>query len=490
MSNYAPIRPIPDDHERLARDELRALGDVWRDRKDALEREGDLDTFLLRLRREWAIETGIIERLYDWDRGVTELLIKNGIDAATIAHRAGLSETGAQRATALIRDQYDIIDGLFDFVKGERQLTEQYVRSLHQHLTRNQDSTTDWNEATGQLVEVPLVRGRYKERPNNPRRRNGTLHTYCPPLRVQDEMERLLRWYGDASTDVAPEVLAAWLHHRFTRIHPFQDGNGRVARALASLVFLRSQLFPLLVRDRDRETYIHALESADAGDLAPLVGFFAQRQRETILGALGVERRAEHDRRVDRLIEAGVQTLQQRARTVSERVERVEQTAASLQSRCHERLSEVATRLDASISELGQDFHAASTRSEDDNAHWYYRQIVDTAKDLAYYANLDYRAWAALVVRTETPFYLVVSFHGLGYQPDGLLVASAFTFRRVPDADDDTTTDVVDRKAATNELFQFNYAETVERATTRFEDWLEEVLVVGLEQWRRAVDAE
>ena len=34
------------------------------------------------------------------------------------------------------------------------------------------------------------------------------------------------------------EVEAAWLHHRFTQIHPFEDGNGRVARALASLVFI------------------------------------------------------------------------------------------------------------------------------------------------------------------------------------------------------------------------------------------------------------
>ena len=43
-----------------------------------------------------------------------------------------------------------------------------------------------------------------------------------------------------------PEVEAAWLHHRFGQIHPFQDGNGRVARALATMIFLRAGFVPLV----------------------------------------------------------------------------------------------------------------------------------------------------------------------------------------------------------------------------------------------------
>ena len=42
---------------------------------------------------------------------------------------------------------------------------------------------------------------------------------------------------ASAKRRTAREIEATWLHHRFTQIHPFQDGNGRVARALASLVF-------------------------------------------------------------------------------------------------------------------------------------------------------------------------------------------------------------------------------------------------------------
>ena len=56
--------------------------------------------------------------------------------------------------------------------------------------------------------------------------------------------------------DVAPEVEAAWLHHRFTQIHPFQE-NGRIARALATLIFVKAEL-PLVVRDSERDKYMHS----------------------------------------------------------------------------------------------------------------------------------------------------------------------------------------------------------------------------------------
>jgi len=53
-------------------------------------------------------------------------------------------------------------------------------------------------------------------------------------------MQCLIEWYREHENRLSVEVRAAWLqHHRFTWIHPFQDGNGRVARALASLVFLK-----------------------------------------------------------------------------------------------------------------------------------------------------------------------------------------------------------------------------------------------------------
>ena len=52
---------------------------MWQEKKIALEEDGAYKEFIKKLQREWAIETGIIERLYSWDRGVTEVLIEQGI---------------------------------------------------------------------------------------------------------------------------------------------------------------------------------------------------------------------------------------------------------------------------------------------------------------------------------------------------------------------------------------------------------------------------
>ena len=73
-------------------------------------------------------------------------------------------------------------------------------------------------------------------------------------------------WRNTQNED--PVIVAAWFHHRFTQIHPYQDGNGRVARALTTLILLRADLLPLVV-DRDlRVEYIKALELADQKQLS------------------------------------------------------------------------------------------------------------------------------------------------------------------------------------------------------------------------------
>jgi len=69
--------------------------------------------------------------------------------------------------------------------------------------------------------------------PNHVRRPDGTLMEYVPPEHVQIEMERLIAFY-QAAQGIHPLVRAAWLHHAFILIHPFEGGNGRVARALAT----------------------------------------------------------------------------------------------------------------------------------------------------------------------------------------------------------------------------------------------------------------
>src|SRR5262249_27520055 len=175
----------------------------------------------------------------------------------------------------ILRDHESTIDSLFEFVKGERRLSVSYIKELHALLTRNQEYVTGI-DSLGRKAERQLLKGAFKKLPNNPLRANGFVHEYCPPEHVDSEMDHLIELHH-AHVNQAPEVEAAWLHHRFTQIHPFEDGNGRVARSLATLVFLRAGWFPLVIRDiaKERAHYIDALEGADEGDISGMVQLFS-----------------------------------------------------------------------------------------------------------------------------------------------------------------------------------------------------------------------
>lgn len=282
---WKPITGLGEDWKRLASRELPALAAAWKEQRESLSKTEGLAEYNQQLAREWAIETGILEGLYTLNLNLTRLFIKEGINEALITRDS--TDQPPELTAALIHDQKEAVDWLFEFVESERPFSESFIKELHSLITRSQ-STASGRDYLGRRTEIPLRRGSYKIRPNNPTLPDGSVHEYCPPEQVTVEMERLIEIHDRCSNEgAAPEVLAAWLHHRFTQIHPFQDGNGRVARALASLVFLKQGWFPLVIRRSQRTDYIDACEAADRGGLAPLVDLFAAAQRKAMMNAPG-----------------------------------------------------------------------------------------------------------------------------------------------------------------------------------------------------------
>ncbi|MBI4862915.1 MAG: Fic family protein [Candidatus Riflebacteria bacterium] len=490
---YDRIKTLSDTERSLVHPELVALAKVWHDRRKELESSAEFTEFIKRLRREWAIETGIIERLYQWDRGVTEVLIIHGIDATVIAHRTGLPREKASNIANLIEDQLATVEGLFQFVKDERSLSEHYIRSLHQQLTAHQD-TVDAMTTDGKLITVPLLKGEYKRLPNNPRRSDGAVHEYSPPEFVADEMQALIKWYHDLAQDVPPEVLSAFLHHRFTQIHPFQDGNGRVARALASLVFLKAGLFPFVTRDSDREAYIECLESADNGDMQPLLKLFVARQRDALLQALGIEQQVKQARHADQILASALQLLKDKGeRREAEVGEGLAVVCSSLFACACTRVEEIASKLRdgfAGASGLGEAYRAVVRHASpaSPHRHYHYHQVVRIAQQFRYFANLDrYRSWVKLEIHTGSGFEYVISFHAYGHGVTGVVAVSAFTSRRVPR--EEGGTDLENVLPACTDLFQFNYAEPPDSVERRFAEWLESSLAIGLAEWRHTLSS-
>lgn len=485
---YERIEDFPEIGS-LSSPELAALANVWKERRSELERNEAYQDFINKMQREWAIETGIIERLYTWDRGVTEILIEQGIESSLISHQGGVSQGEAEHIRAIISDQLDIVDGLFAYIKGEEPMTESFIRGLQAKFTLHQD-TTEALTPDGRRISVAMRRGEYKTQPNNPRRPDGAIHPYCPPELTKEEMERLVTLYRNANGRYSTEVRAAWLHHRFTQIHPFQDGNGRVARALASLVFIKGGLFPLVIRESDRIEYITALETADSGDLGPLTRLFARRQRDAILRVFGLERQVPRAQDADQIIKSALQVLMDREKREAGTLGQVQKFADRVEHVARERLDAVAGELDRGLGQIQQGriphYSARTSSSEPATEHCFYQQIVVTAKQLGYHANLDLRRhWISLCITTSQRFEYVLSVHGYGSGDSGILAVTAFTDVRAPS--EEGSREPVNLRPAAPDLFQFNYAEPIESIENRFKEWLESSLAMALAEWQRSI---
>lgn len=476
------LEGLPSDSMTLARPELTSLSDVWQEQRGHFSAESQKQ-FLEKLQRQWAIETGIIERIYSLDRGITQVLIEQGIDAALIPRSA--TDKDPDFVAAIINDQKEAVEGLFDFVKGERSLSASYIKELQALITRHQ-KTTLAVDPSGRRIEINLERGVYKSRPNNPLRPDGTIHEYCPPEHVSSEMDRLVQLHNEYEIQGLPaEVRSSWLHHRFTQIHPFQDGNGRVARALSTLVFIKSGWFPLTVTRDDREQYIGALEIADQGDLAKLVNLFAAIERQAFVNALSIAGDVYHSQQVGQVIEAAREVFEKRRDELRIEWEQAKETAVVLRQIAASRFRQIASQLELEIGPYSPQFgfHVDDEHNGGERGYYFRHQIVQTARKLGYFANTSiYAAWARLVLRTKDQAELLLSFHGVGHEYRGVLACSGSFFRR--EEVDEGERELADLITTSDRVFQINYREGSAQAERRFKDWLEASLIKGLEVWR------
>ena len=125
----------------------------------------------------------------------------------------------------------------------------------------------------------------------------GSTHKTTEPWDVPHAMSELCDWWTDTFDEPALEatVVHAWLTH----IHPFEDGNGRMARLLANLALTQSGYPPFLIRsDADRGQYYDALASSDQGDILPLYDLIVKILRRTVrtMSSSGYVRDVARDR--------------------------------------------------------------------------------------------------------------------------------------------------------------------------------------------------
>ncbi|MDE6670121.1 MAG: Fic family protein, partial [Muribaculaceae bacterium] len=149
-------------------------------------------------------------------------------------------------------------------------LTQNFIRTLHKTLLR-EDYTVYRNLPGGIQTSYVIHAGQYKTRPNSVITRYGNRFEYASPEETAGLMSDLVDWYNIAEQEgkLSPVELAALFHYRYIRIHPFEDGNGRIARLMVNYILIRHNYPMVVVRSRKKNEYLEALHQVDL-EVGPL----------------------------------------------------------------------------------------------------------------------------------------------------------------------------------------------------------------------------
>ena len=143
-------------------------------------------------------------------------------------------------------------------------LTQNFIRTLHKTILR-EDYTVYRDLPGGMQTSYVIHAGQYKTRPNSVITRYGDRFEYASPEETPGLMGDLVDWYNTAEQErkLSPVELAALFHYRYIRIHPFEDGNGRIARLLVNYILTRHDYPMIVVRSRKKSEYLEALHQTD-----------------------------------------------------------------------------------------------------------------------------------------------------------------------------------------------------------------------------------
>ncbi|MCR4561686.1 MAG: Fic family protein [Bacilli bacterium] len=141
-------------------------------------------------------------------------------------------------------NHFSMIDRAIDFANYK--LSEAFIKDLHRILkTATSDERLSW-----------FAIGDYKKRANTV----GGIET-TPPRLVGQEMKRLIDEYNKKEVHTFEEIVE--FHAKFEKIHPFQDGNGRVGRMIAFKECLENNIVPFVIVDYKKMFYYRGLKNWD-----------------------------------------------------------------------------------------------------------------------------------------------------------------------------------------------------------------------------------
>ncbi len=247
------------------------------------------------------LDSGVLDRIQDELLG-DRVFSSNAIEGNTLDRRetvtilkTGQIDVGRKREATEVRNLGEAIGVVSSVVSGDTGCySAETLLRIHKTLLRDIDDTWAGRYRAHRVMIA------------------GAVHQ--PPVceEVSDLVEQVMAVLRDRNErDGSTIEIAAWAHWAIARIHPFHDGNGRMARLWQDLVLFRGRLTCAIIRPQDRQEYLDALGSADEGDFNPVVQLVAQRvlmtfdrylaeiRRDRELGKWARELAGEADERID-----------------------------------------------------------------------------------------------------------------------------------------------------------------------------------------------
>lgn len=256
------------------------------------EKKRELDSFrplspeqearvLQKFRLDWNYHSNHLEG-NSLTYGETRALILHGLTAQGKPLQDHFEITGHNEAILWVED----------LVRKKEPLTEHVIRQLHELILKS-DHYIDARTADGQPTRLLVEVGKYKTQPNHVQTITGEPLFFSSPADTPADMHALMDWYR--SSDDEPILKAAYFHYRFIRIHPFSDGNGRIARLVMNFILMMGGFPPVIIKTDEKDAYFSALRIADAGNVEAFVDYVATH----LLRSLALMLKAAHGNRID-----------------------------------------------------------------------------------------------------------------------------------------------------------------------------------------------
>lgn len=167
----------------------------------------------------------------------TDLLLNKGI-------------TPQGRSLREVNDHLNARDIFYHLEKSRPALNEETIIDIHDSLMKKIDERRGYRKHNVRVI--------------------GAGFKTTPFKYIKSDMTLLMKWYHRNKKKLHPVVLASLFHHKFEKIHPFYDGNGRTGRVILNIMLLEKNVPPIILSNKQRKTYYNALSKADQINLTEI----------------------------------------------------------------------------------------------------------------------------------------------------------------------------------------------------------------------------